>query len=269
MQSLHSVTDVHRDTRGNTRTITTTADDGTGLKTRSNSMVWDSLDETFPYQLTNAAQQVKTVYYHAGLGVLAAVNDANGLSTVLRFDGFGRPRMIDMPSSADVSIDYAPSPNDVMAMTTSKAGGTTSKAYFNKWGRPVRTEITRLGGKTAVAENTYSRLNRLLAYTSPDYAAFQVLPPRVEMTYDNAGRIRQRSVYGRGLIGFRGQSAPDESETWTYDGMTQRHAEFARGRVAGRDGRRFAGDPNDDDRTPSRQFVWLDRSANPPSRQPI
>ena len=106
--TLHNVTDFLRDPTGNTKEVSTHADDGNGQVTRSLQIAWDTLDQTFPRQIThpaihclplaavveshcrNVAQQVENYYYHAGLGLLAARADPNGLWTTVQFDRFGR-----------------------------------------------------------------------------------------------------------------------------------------------------------------------------------
>src|SRR5262249_7790031 len=230
--SLNKETTIFRDTLGNIRTVNIKADDGTGPTTRTTQIDWDTLDQTLPHKFVNPAQQVQTLYYHAGLGRLAIIDDINRLRTVAKFDRFGRRRIVDAPSSAHVSVDYALAQGDLFEITTTTASGKVSRRFLNKWGFAVRTEFSRLNGDLAVVQKTFTRSNRLATETIPHYepppSGSQPQPLRwgpayVRFTYDNLGRHRRREV-------FDGHAplltpAPVHAETWTYDGLVQRHTD--------------------------------------------
>ena len=234
--SLYSVTDFIRDDPAGNKTITgnitkinVTADDGRGQTTRTFKIDWDILDRTLPYRITNPLQQVETLFYHAGLGRLAVLNDVNGLRTVVKFDRFGRRRVIDRPSAADTSIDYALS-GSLLTITRTQASGEIARQSINKWGRTVFTEESRLNGIMAVVENTFTRRNQLATTTFPHYESSQDLfafdTAYLDFAYDNLGRIRKRRIFDSNRLSV--QPTTPETETWTYDGLVQ-HYVNARG----------------------------------------
>src|SRR5581483_5753145 len=147
--TLHSIARVIRDATGNVKEDIVQADQGDGVTSRSLQIAWDSLDQTFPARITHPAvqcrrieshgakppschdlaAQVEDIYFHAGLGELAARIDANGLLTTVQFDRFGRMRLIDNPSSDDISIDYALSPDGLMTVTSTRGSGGVSREF--------------------------------------------------------------------------------------------------------------------------------------------
>jgi RHS repeat-associated protein len=251
--TLHNVTTFIRDPTGNPTEIKTQADSGNAQTIRAVQIGWDTLDQTFPHQVTNPAihcrrepgtginhqschdlnARTETLYYHAGLGKLAVRTDVNGLTTVVEYDRFGRTRLIDVPSSADTSIDYAASPDSLLTITSTRASGESSRQFVNRWGRTVRAESSRLNGDMAVVESTYNRLNQLAKQTFPYYEDKNVdsapgtplsiiqPPASVEFTYDHLGRIRQRSIVAGRTI--HGHASTADTEAWSYDGLVERH----------------------------------------------
>ena len=228
--SIAGVTDFKRNSTGNLRQVDIAAHDGSAQTTRSTLIDWDTLDETFPHKVTNPLQQSKTFYYQAGLGRLAVRDDANGLRTVLTFDRFGRLRAVDNPSAAATSIDYALS-NGRLEITQTQTSGGIARSFVDKWGQKVRTETSRLDGKMAISERSFTRTNQLATQTFPYYQVGLLgvqleLPAHVAYAYDNLGRIRSKSVFDSRRINQAAVAA--EVETWTYQGLTQ-HRTDARG----------------------------------------
>ena len=228
--SLKKETTIVRDACGNITTVNTQADDGTGPTTRATQIAWDTLDQTLPHKVINPAQQVQTLYYHAGLSLLAVVDDVNGLRTVTKFDQFGRRRTIDAPSSADLSVDYGLAQGDLLEVTTTAASGNVSRRFLNKWGFAARIELSQFNGALAVVEKTFTRSNRLATETVPHYDPapsrlgpdpMRLAAAYVRFTYDNLGRVRRREVFDR-VSPFR-DPAPVHTEAWSYDGLIQRH----------------------------------------------
>jgi RHS repeat-associated protein len=234
--ALYSVIDVTRDSTGNVRSVVTSANDGDATTHRTLQIDWDTLDQTLPWQIRNPLNQLETVYYQAGLGKPAVVDDVNGLRTVMKFDRFGRTRLIDVPSSADVTVDYGLSLDNLLSVTTTRASGETSKELVNAWSQTVRIEESRLDAKIAVVANTFTRLGQLATTTvphyesqvtlsSPDAPTHLIVPPAyVSNSYDRSGRVRKRTV-ADGFIDPRHSGLPGETETWTYDGLVDHHVD--------------------------------------------
>jgi RHS repeat-associated protein len=234
--SLKSTIDLPRDPRGNVKRIDTTADSGIGQTTRTFGFTWDTLDQTLPYQLTNPARQTETLFYHAGLGRLAVIDDVNGLRSTVKFDWFGRTRSIEPASSAGISFDYELTGNNLLMgnlleITSTLASGGVDKQFIDKWGRVEYTEESRLNGAAmAIVENKYTRLNQLATTTFPHFESSQEnplpVPAYVAFSYDKLGRIRTRSIFDGHPVGQ--PAAPPESESWTYNGLVS-HYTNARG----------------------------------------
>jgi RHS repeat-associated protein len=250
--TLHNITNFLRDPTGNTKEVRTQANDGNGQTMRSLQIAWDTLDQTFPRQITHpgihclpqavvvkphichdVVQQAENYFYHAGLGLLAAHADPNGLWTTMQFDRFGRMHKIDVPSSADISLDYAILPTGLMTIISTRGSGETSREFVNMWGRTVRSESSRLNDDMAIVESSYDRLNQLTKRTFPHYEQpdtpvapgkpMRFSPPvtYMEFTYDHLGRIRSRSIVAGTVL--PGHAAQPETETWSYEGLVERH----------------------------------------------
>ncbi|WP_375745993.1 FG-GAP-like repeat-containing protein [Corallococcus interemptor] len=87
--TLELVTTYQRDPDGLPRQI---ALSGAGMIARITTLTYDTLDRTHPATLTNALGHTVSYAYHPGLGLPAVRVDANGLSSVWQYDGFGRLR---------------------------------------------------------------------------------------------------------------------------------------------------------------------------------
>jgi RHS repeat-associated protein len=229
--SLLRDTSITFDPTGNIATVTTTAESGQGVTSRVDTINWDNLDKTFPYQATNAAQQTQIAYYHAGIGQQAATIDLNGLATVTTFDGFGRIKSMHAPSSAVLNFDYSETSVGLEVIARGSDGGVQERRV-NKWGQTVHTEETRLDGAMAAVDTTYTRTHALLTQTLPHYGGIQngnlpilidYIPAQVSFVYDNLGRLRSRRISD----GHRPlQAAASEQETWTYSRLSQQHTDM-------------------------------------------
>ena len=79
-----------RDPDGQINTVTEDSDFAATPKQRVSSYFYDGADRTFPTRMRNKLGHMVHVAYHPGLGVLAAVQDANGIYSRWRYDSFGR-----------------------------------------------------------------------------------------------------------------------------------------------------------------------------------
>ena len=230
--TLNNVVEFFRDALGNVRQIDATVRDANGPDpTRTLRIDWDTLDETTPYRVMDAAQHLTTTYYHAGLGLAAVWDDVNSLRTTVKFDSVGHPRAIDVPSDADITIDYALSDNGWLRLTNTSATGKISNQFVNKWGMLTRTEESRLNGLMARVDRTYTRLNQVATATVPYYpeslsagtnlGPSKIVPAHTSFTYDSLGRVRQRTFHDGGLLGS--DDALGETESWWYASQFQNH----------------------------------------------
>jgi RHS repeat-associated protein len=232
--SLYSVTELEYETTGNLKRMSTTADSGDGVVTRITRFEWDPLDQTLISKVTNPLQQSEQTVYYAGLGMAQSREDFNGLRVLTALDRLGRVRRVTYPSRNYTEVSYELPLNrpGVLLVATKEAGGTLNRRYSDAWGSVVREEESRLHGRLAGVDRTFTRLGQLETQTLPAFDD-DPAPERYVSSYDNLGRIVVRTI-GRAdpkpplgtPIVIRDPS--QDIERWSYDRLTTRY-ENARG----------------------------------------
>ncbi|AKJ30753.1 RHS repeat-associated core domain-containing protein [Caldimonas brevitalea] len=185
---------------------------------REETIAYDTLDHTFPQIVTNAAGHRTTVYYHSGLGVLASIDDPNGVRTDQLYDGYGRVRKIDGPGEADATFRYTSgySGNNVqgraivrdLAQSPVLWKDPRQTIVYDRIGRPARIAHTTFAGGQSVSDVSYDRHGRVVGRTVPYRSSGP--PPAAgswAYAYDNLGRMKSST---------RPASAP---RTFEYDGL--------------------------------------------------
>lgn len=179
----------------------------------------NDLDRIFPLSLTYALNQTTLIYSHAALGLVAAVDDPNGVRVSYEYDALGRPLTIRPDGASSTTLSYPKYPGSALggprswsACELNLASGITCNA-FDPAGHLVGRQTS--GFEQQVITNfTYDRFGRLLTRSLPISAAFgQSSNLTVEYAYDGLGRITSVTRPGITL-----GSAPVVSGI-TYDGL--------------------------------------------------
>ncbi|NVJ20996.1 VCBS repeat-containing protein [Myxococcus sp. AM011] len=207
--------------------------------TRSESVTYDSRDQTQLATTTDAEGLTWRYLFHPGLGVLAQTADPNGVHVRLQYDGFGRQRIV-TPLYQGPSVAPA---NKSIVETFYEWGGTLPRhrtrvatqsgtvdetvTRFDTLGRPVTTESSRMDGQTVTSSLTYDALGRMVRTESPRTSSEQ--PTWEIYEYDALNRVTARR-FGDGTTGLSGRlvesfsyvsPAPYTSQAMSTDALGQ------------------------------------------------
>ncbi len=155
---------------------------------RKELIAYDDLEAIYPAQssvrLNGTDRRAARFAFHPGLGVLAAVEDGNGLRTRLQYDGFGRPRRTLPPASGAEELTYSLEDSVLPAVLSKTAGGPETKVKYDELGRVTSSAYRGFAGDWVTSETDY----------------------------DWVGRVRRRSAPHR-------PTEPTRYETFSYDGL--------------------------------------------------
>jgi RHS repeat-associated protein len=201
---------------------------------------YDLLDNTFPWTLTDAAGHTEQLTYYSGLGVPAIRIDANNVRTVNYYDGYGRPRYIDKPGLADISISYTsdysadniPGQAIVREVAQSENAWRNPREYvvLDRLRRPSRYRWTAFDGTLMTVDVSYDKLGRVESVSVPYQGARPAEWAATRYGYDTLGRLRlvtQPGIYRDSrLIDHEGLT----TRSWAEDGTLWYVVEDALGR---------------------------------------
>ncbi len=182
---------------------------------RVTQIVYDNLDGVYPAIAVDAMGHRVRLAYHAGLGVLGEIEDANGVVAPMRYDGFARLKTELAPDGATLSLRYlrSASAGGVYAVEKQVLGGPTTTVHYDSLGRQVLAQTTGYDGLPAslrTAETSYDRVHfRSVAFMSLPHvpAVTADAAPRTSFEYDALGRVtrevRPDGVTGHGYAGLR------------------------------------------------------------------
>ncbi|SAL52446.1 RHS repeat-associated core domain-containing protein [Caballeronia concitans] len=154
---------------------------------RSRTIIYDDLEEQFAVEVDNALGHRLRATFHPGFGVVASLEDPNGVRRVRQYDGFGRFRHETSPDGADVTANYIDLSGGLLQVTVATAGGSQVLSVFDVLGRLVKETV---------------------------YARDDGLPTVREIQYDGLGRVAKAS---------RSHFAtdPPDFDTFSYDGLSR------------------------------------------------
>ncbi|MCE9669616.1 hypothetical protein LY474_17615 [Myxococcus stipitatus] len=172
-------------------------------QTRTTTFEYDAATRTTVSAIVNAAGHRHQFAYHPGLGVLAADVDPNGVRRRWQYDEFGRVRLEDGPTLADVSYEYLPG-----RVKTTVAGGTESTVHLDALGRATRRLGQDFAGNPTEESFIYDALGRMVEVKRPSPAGGTALAS-TRYQYDALGRLSR-------------VTHPDETfATTTYSGLSR------------------------------------------------
>ncbi|WP_181790316.1 RHS repeat-associated core domain-containing protein [Myxococcus llanfairpwllgwyngyllgogerychwyrndrobwllllantysiliogogogochensis] len=211
---------------------------GSGL-TRTESVTYDSLDQTQLSTTTDAEGATWRYLFHPGLGVLAQTADPNEVHMRFQYDGFGRQRIVTPmyqgPSVAPanksiVETHYewnGPLPQHRTEVATSASVKDETVTRFDAMGRPVTTQSARFDGKPVTSSVIYDVLGRVVKREMPRTSSEQATWEGYE--YDALNRVAARR-FGDGTTGLSGKliesfsystPAPYSSQAMSTDALGQ------------------------------------------------
>ncbi len=170
-------------------------------KTRGSTIVYD-VRGRFMVQSSNDLGHITMAGYNNLYGHKKSITDINGIMTRMYFDDFGRLIRTEGADSSWTETLYKRCMGNcpVQAVTytiESNAIGRTSKSFFDKMGREVRSEETGFNGHLFITENAYNLNGYLIATTNP---YFEGETPRwSSISYDKLGREIIREETGKSV----------------------------------------------------------------------
>jgi RHS repeat-associated protein len=129
--------------------------------------------------------------YHPGLGVLALTEDANGLRTQRRYDGFGRLRFVDTAGGDDVSLSYGRDELERTTLTQHFSSGQEVFSLHDWAGREVHRRTRNFDGSFSAVGMGYDELGRLTSASVPFSPGTTAAIPLRRFEYDGLGRPRK------------------------------------------------------------------------------
>lgn len=229
--ALRLSTVVERTSVGNISAITRS--DAAG-QSRTDRLGYDS-DGLHVTAVTNPLGHASRATVHSGLGVPLSRTDPNGVTTTMRYDGFGRRRET---NNADGSFEHIEHQFlfGAHAVFTRDAGGGFDISVLDPLGREKSSGVTPFGGGTqAFTDTTYDPLGRVSAVSRPTVPGQPV--HSTTYAYDRRGRlVSQREPDGATV---RHQYQGLEQHTYDAKGIHSYQVETVDGDIAAR----FEDDP--------------------------
>ncbi|RKH06292.1 hypothetical protein D7V97_22750 [Corallococcus sp. CA053C] len=152
-------------------------------ETRTTSYEYDAATKTTVSAIINPAGHRQMMAYHPGLGVLAATVDANGVRQRWQYDAFGRLRVEDSPTLADVSYEYLPG-----RIRTVRAGGGEETVLLDSLGRALTLQRQDFAGNQVEENFLYDAAGHLVEVQRPSPSGGTAVA-RTRYQYDEMGRL--------------------------------------------------------------------------------
>jgi RHS repeat-associated protein len=185
---------------------------------RAWGVTYEPTSGVYPLVITNPLHQTTRMYFHPGLDVLVGVQDANGLVTKRKYDGFGLLREEDRADGGQLTRTY-----DLVGSTSIPAGmfvttddqGRQEEETLDVNGNKIGVTSLDDKGQTIAEAFSYDPYGRLLYKTlpyatvggyqpfDPPTSANSPTLPAIQYTYDERGRMTS-------------QSAPPGLQTWQH-----------------------------------------------------
>ena len=148
------VTDYLYDDFGNVAAVASYAP-GNLSEQRTATTIYDSMGR-FPISKTNGLNHTEYYSYYADLGALETASDANGNTSTVEYDGFGRQIRQDLPDGTSTVVSYRwPSGNapagSAYLVVTETTGAPPAVAFFDKYTRSTYAFTLNGGGLDGLA----------------------------------------------------------------------------------------------------------------------
>ncbi|GAB2191041.1 hypothetical protein MAH1_26490 [Sessilibacter sp. MAH1] len=171
----------------------------TGETERKTATVYSN-DGYFVERVTNPEGHLSQVVTDPKYGVPTQTTDANGITSTVKYDAFGRTietRVPGLPpaySSLQMCSNVSCPPGLILQQTSVQAGTPTTRVYLDKLGRAVRTDTQALAtGQWIVQAMTYNKLGQEVFMSSPAYGAPSSYGTHY-VEYDVLGRLTEKTM---------------------------------------------------------------------------
>ncbi|MCY0996426.1 FG-GAP-like repeat-containing protein [Myxococcus sp. MISCRS1] len=171
--------------------------------TRVETTQFDPTEHLLPVTTFNAAGHRGRVAYHPGLDAPLVIEDANGLLTHHKRDGFGRLRSTVSPSGETELVSYGADSLGWMRVTTRTLGGQEVATTVDNYGREIRRETRGFDGRVITVRSEYdelgqkTRMSRPFSGTAPArylVATHDLLGRRLTLTAPEGGTVTNSYV---------------------------------------------------------------------------
>ncbi|NTX54358.1 RHS repeat-associated core domain-containing protein [Myxococcus sp. CA039A] len=162
--------------------LTVTKHDRNGTA-RTTTSEYDATTRTFTSAIINAAGHRRMTAWHPGLGVPAEEVDVNGVRRRWQYDGFGRLRTEDGPTSSDVSVEYLRN-----TVRTVVAGNGEETLFLDQLGRVSKRQTLDFAGNPIEEAQLYDAAGRVVEVQRPSPAGGAALA-RTRFQHDALGRL--------------------------------------------------------------------------------
>ncbi len=171
----------------------------TGETERKTATVYSN-DGYFVERVTNPEGHLSQVVTDPKYGVPTQTTDANGITSTVKYDAFGRTietRVPGLPpaySSLQMCSNVSCPPGLILQQTSVQTGTPTTRVYLDKLGRAVRTDTQALAaGQWIVQAMTYNKLGQEVFMSSPAYGAPSSYGTHY-VDYDVLGRLTEKTM---------------------------------------------------------------------------
>ncbi len=149
-------------------------------------------DKEYVYRdhIINAFGHVVTTLHHPALGVPILNILPNGVSTLIKSDGFGRVSQVVAQGTANVDVTYAPWADGNrrgMSVHTTAGDGSASSVIQDELGRTIRSSTLGFDGQWIASSNEYNAFGYVERASRPGVP--DPSSSASEYTYDRLGRM--------------------------------------------------------------------------------
>jgi uncharacterized protein RhaS with RHS repeats len=155
------------DDEGLLRAVTASAP---GEARRTSHVTYDPEERVFPTQVWNDLGHTEASLYDPGLGVVLAVEDANGVTTRSQVDDLGRPRKVAPEGAASTSIDYTAAGAGVQVTYTTAQTGAQAWVVYDELGRVAGEGHKGFDGTPIQQVRRFDTLGRAVFSSRPGFS---------------------------------------------------------------------------------------------------
>ena len=191
---LQLKTDYLYDARGNPTSLKVSGANVTARESKASNFVAGR----YPGKLTNAVGHVEKLTHDPRFGSVATHTDANGRTTTIAYDGFGRETSRVTPDGVTVATSYTrcgPCPKvgavaPAMAVRVRSPIAPDTTRHLDALGRTIRTQTVSFDGASQrTVDVAYDARGRVASVSEPYHAVANAKIHRTTYTHDHRDRV--------------------------------------------------------------------------------